>query len=508
MRYVLKLTTILWLCAAYAAQGQGDVKTGDAVAIKTTDRLKGVVLCFAPSQLCGGCSQDLDAIAYECQQRGVPLRVYLQDPGFGNGMYSLAEDRPMVTIHDDELRVYAGLYRVARSPFAMVVSSNGVVQSTGIPGAKGFDVDPFLEAIRSTATAGSGDVFFGPRENRVRYARTLCPIDGDTLVERALTRASIAYFPERNNTLIITRDESKRLLVVDSNGKGISENPAMPSNLRYSSSYPECFAQSVSGDSVLTTDWAHFEHRKYIFWRSLRDGKADTIHVPEILNQLNSRENLFHHSSNTIFHDLRFDDPSTARKREERSLIIGHGTSGIRLFGLRPQIYDTDSILPIESGTNFALHGDHLWVISRFRDSLTRYDLRTWDSVTVPIGLSSTYYVDPRPVLTGHFRDPMSRRNMQTKMSYSSGVLSDPNGQHIAVMYVVPISKLTGKETTSSSFDYIFVVVLVDAVTGRKVREIEFPQAVIPRGFRNGQFLCAAYYGSSIKVKWYDMPAE
>ncbi|MBU3680054.1 MAG: hypothetical protein FGM32_10695 [Candidatus Kapabacteria bacterium] len=508
MRYVLKLTTILWLCAAYAAQGQGDVKTGDAVPIKTTDRLKGVVLCFAPSQLCGGCSQDLDAIAYECQQRGVPLRVYLQDPGFGNGMYSLAEERPMVTIHDDELRVYAGLYHVARSPFAMVVSSNGIVQSTGIPGAKGFDIDPFLKAIRNTATAGSGDVFFGPRENRARYARTLCPIDGDTLVERALTRASIAYFPERNNTLIITRDESKRLLVVDSNGKVISENPAMPSNFQYSAVYPRYFAQSASGDSVLVDAWSADEDRTYLYWLRLHDGRADSIRVPEILNRLRDQEKLYHHPSKTSFHTLRFDDPPTGRKLEDRSLILGLGPTGFRLFGLRPQVYDTDSILPVESGTAFAVHGDQLWVISRFRDSLTRYDLRTWDSVSVPIGLSSTYYVDPLPVLTGHFRDPMSRQNTQTRMSYSVGILSAPNERHIAVMYVVPISKLTGKETTSSSFDYIFVVVLVDAVTGRKVREIEFPQAVIPWGFRNGQFLCAAYYGSSIKVKWYDMPAE
>jgi hypothetical protein len=91
-------------------------------------------------------------------------------------------------------------------------------------------------------------------------------------------------------------------------------------------------------------------------------------------------------------------------------------------------------------------------------------------------------------------------------MSRSVGILSAPNERHIAVLYVVPISKLSGKETTSSSFDYIFVAVLVDAVTGRKIREIEFPQAVIPEGFQNGQFICAAYYGSAMMVKWYDAP--
>ncbi|MBU3679821.1 MAG: hypothetical protein FGM32_09495 [Candidatus Kapabacteria bacterium] len=504
----MKVTTIFWLCAAYAAQGQNSVKTGDAVPIKTTDRLKGVVLCFAPSQLCGGCSPDFDAIAYECQQQGVPMRVYLQDPGFGTAMDGLAEDRPMVKILDDELGVYAGLYRVARSPFAMVVSSNGIVQSTGIPGAKGFDVDPFLEAIRNTATAGSGDVFFGPMENRVRYVRTLCPIDDDTLVETVLMPASVYYFPERGHTLIATRGDSKRLLLLDSNGKVTADGPAMPRNFQYHSYYPEYFALSASGDSVLVDDWSMYEHRTYLYWLRLRDGRADSIRVPEILNRLKDQEELYHQPSKTSFHTLRFDDPPTGQKLEDRSLILGLGPTGFRLFGLRPQVYDTDSILPVESGTDFAVYGDQLWVISRFRDSLTRYDLRTWDSVSVPIGLSSTYYVDPLPVLTGHFRDPMSRQNNQTRMSYSVGILSAPNERHIAVMYVVPISKLMGKETTSSSFDYIFVVVLVDAVTGRKVREIEFPQAVIPRGFRNGQFICAAYYGSSMKVKWYDMPAE
>jgi hypothetical protein len=508
MSYVLKLTTIFWLCAAYAVQGQNSVKTGDAVAIKTTDRLKGVVLCFAPSQLCGGCSPDFDAIAYECQQQGVPMRVYLQDPGFSTAMDGLAEGRPMVKILDDELGVYAALYRVARSPFAMVVSSNGIVQSTGIPGAVGFDVDPFLEAIRHTATAGSGDVFFGPMENRVRYVRTLCPIEGDTSAEKALTSASVYYFPERGSTLVATRGDSKRLLLLDSNGKVTADVPAMPSNFQYLSQFPEYFALSASGDSVLVDAWSAFEDRTYLYWLRLRDGRADSIRVPEVLNRLRDQERLFHQPSKTSFHTLRFDDPPTGRKLENRSSILGLGPNGYRLFGLRPQIYDTDSILPVESGTDFAVHGDHLWVISRFRDSLTRYDLRTWDSVTVPIGLSSTYYVDPRPVLTGHFRDPMSRRNLQTKMSYSCGVLSDPHWRHIAVMFWVPISKLTGKETTSSSFDHIFVVVLVDAVTGRKIREIEFPQAVVPRGIRNGMFICAAYYGSSIKLLWYAMPED
>jgi len=289
----------------------------------------------------------------------------------------------------------------------------------------------------------------------------------------------------------------------------LTEAPAMPTNLPYRSHNPEYIAQSVGGDSVLVTDWSMYENRTYVYWLRFSDGKADTIPVPALLNELRSSgSGTYNHRTQTLFHALRFDVPRTGKLREGRSLVLAIGPSGNRLFGMRPRLYDTDSILPVEERTGMTVQGDHLWVISRFRDSLTRYDLRTWDSVTVPIGLSSTYYVDPRPVLTGHFRDPMSRRNLQTRMSYSSAVLSDPNGQHIAVMYVVPISKLTGKETTSSSFDYIFVVVLVDAVTGRKVREIEFPQAVIPRGFRNGQFICAAYYGSSIKLRWYAMPEE
>lgn len=507
MKHLMNVTIILWFCAAYAAQGQSGVKTGDAVAIKTTDRLTGVVLCFAPSQLCGGCSPDLDAIAYECQQKGVPMRVYLQDPGFGNAMYSLAEDRSMVTIHDDELGVYAGLYRVARSPFVMVVSSNGIVQSTGIPGAVGFDVDPFLEAIRNTATAGSGDIFFGPIENRARFARTLCPIDGDTLVERALAVASVRYFSETGNTLIATNGPSSRLMLINSEGRALTEAPAMPTNLPYRSHNPEYIAQSVGGDSVLVADWSMYEDRTYVYWLRLSDGNADTIPVPAMLNELRSSgSGTYDHRTQTAFHALRFDVPRTGTLREGRSLVLAMGPSGYRLFGMRPWLYDTDSILPVEEHTGMTVQGDYLWVISRYRDSLTRYDLRTWDSISVPVSLSSTYYVDPRPVLTEHFRDPMSRRNMQTKMSYSSGVLSDPNGQHIAVMYVVPISKLTGKEMTSSSFDYIFVAVLVDAVTGRKIREIEFPQAVIPRGFQNGQFICAAYYGSAMMVKWYDAP--
>ncbi len=101
---IVAMLFILWLCAVHTVQGQGSVAAGDTVAIKTADRLKGVVLCFAPSTFCGGCSQDLDLIAYECQKQGVPMRVYVQDGGLGDGIDGLTVDRPMVTMHDDELR--------------------------------------------------------------------------------------------------------------------------------------------------------------------------------------------------------------------------------------------------------------------------------------------------------------------------------------------------------------------------------------------------------------------
>lgn len=506
MQHLVNLSVILWLCAAYAALGQGDVKTGDAVVIKSSDRLKGVVLCFAPSQLCGGCSPDLDAIASECQQRGVPMRVYLQDPGFGTALHSLAEDRSMVSIHDDELGVYARLYRVARSPFAMVVSSKGIIEATGLPGVVGFEVDPFLEAIRTAATAGSGDIFFGPVGNRARYARTLYPNDGDTLVGRLAFKA---YFPERKNTLLSTKGDASRLLLIDSNGKVVSENHALPTNIQYDSYNPIYFAQSVSGDSILVRDWSMTENRRYLYWLRLADNWADTIPVPNVLEKLleSSGSSEYHQSSKTSFFALRFDEPS-GRKLDDRSLIFGLGPNGYRRFGLRPQIYDTDSILPVESGTHFALHGDHLWVISQFRDSLTRYNLRTWDSITTPIGLSSAYNVDPRPMLAEHYRDPVTRRTMENKMSLSIGMLSDPRHPLLAVKYMVPISRLTGKVVAATFFDFISVVVLVDTRTGLKIQEIEFPQAVVPFGFQNGQFVCAAYYGSSMMVKVYDRPIE
>lgn len=498
---------ILWLCAVHTVQGQGSVAAGDTVAIKTADRLKGAVLCFAPSSFCGGCSQDLDLIAYECQKLGVPMRVYVQDGGLGNGIYGLAEDRPMVTMHDDELGAYARLYRVARSPFMMSVSGQGLVLSTGIPGARGFEVDSMLEAIRLAAAMPPSDVYFGPKANHARYSRTVCPARHDTMLEKVLVpQTNVVYDGERKQLLLITRNASSNLHVLDSTGAVLSTTPVMPSNFTYSINWPWHFALSATGDSVLAFDWDIYDDRAYLYWLRLKDGRADTIPVPPILKKLNHDEHAFHRQSSTSFHSLRYDEPRTGAKLSDRSAILALNSSGYRLFGLRPQIYDTDSVLPVESGTYMAIHENYLWTISEFRDSLTRYDLRTWDSLSVPIGLSPTYYSDPLPVLREHYCDPMTRRNSISRMSQATALLYDPVRSRMAIVYTVPVSKFTKKASTGSSFSCIWVALIVDATTGKKIREVEFPMATIPDAYHNGRFLCSAYYGSRKMVKWYDAP--
>ena len=501
---------ILWLCAVHSAQGQGSIiAPGDTVVMKTADRLKGAVLCFAPSAFCGGCSQDLDAIADECQRLGVPRRVYVQDGGLGSGIYSLAEDRPMVTIYDDELGAYAGLYRVARSPFVMSVSVHGTVQTTGIPGAVGFEVDPILESIRASAVAGSGEAFLGPAANRVRFSKTVCPVASDSIVEAFLApQTDVRYDRERDRYVLVSRDSPSKLLLLNSSGSVITTMAAMPSNFTYNLNYPWYFAVSSTGDSLLAYDWDMYDNRVYLYWFSLRNGRADSIPVPPILNDRYKGVHIYDRPSATSFHSLRHDVPSTGRRLDDRSSIMAIDAKGYRLFGVRPQIYDTDSVLPVESGTYMAIHENYLWTISEFRDSLTRYDLRTWDSLSVPIGLSPTYYSDPLPVLREHYRDPMTRRNTRSRMSQATDLLYDPVRSHMAIVYTVPVSKFTKNASTSSSFTRIWVAVLVDATTGQKIREVEFPMATIPSAFHDGRFLCSAYYGSKQIVKWYDMPAE
>ena len=507
----LPMTTsllILWLCAVHTAQGQGSVIAGDTVAIKTADRLKGAVLCFAPSSFCGGCSQDLDLIAYECQKLGVPMRVYVQDGGLGNGIYGLAEDRPMVTMHDDELGAYARLYRVARSPFMMSVSGQGLVLSTGIPGARGFEVDSMLEVIRSAAAMPASDVYFGPKANQARFVRTVCPLPGDTLMEAALKSASIMFLSEQQQILLAAHSAPSRVFLLDSSGAALSTTPKMPSNFTYRINWPDYFALSTTGDSVLAFDWDIYDDRAYLYWLRLKDGRADTIPVPPILKKRYTDRPIYHQSSRTAFFPLRHDESRTGAKLADRSTILALNSTGYRMLGLRPQIYDTDSVLPVESGTYMTIHGNHLWTISQFRDSLTRYDLRTWDSLTVPIGLSSTYYADPLPLLREHYRDPITRRDTRSRTSYCVDILSDPGQPYVAVVYVVPISKLTGKEASGGMFDVVWVALIVDATTGKKIREVEFPMATIPDAYHNGLFLCSVFYGSRQMVKWYDMPAE
>lgn len=507
MKHLMNVTIILWLCAVHTVQGQGSVVAGDTVVVKTADRLKGMVLCFAPSSFCGGCSQDLDLIAYECQKLGVPMRVYVQDGGLGNGIYGLTEDRPMVTMHDDELGAYARLYRVARSPFVMSVSGHGVVLSTGIPGARGFEVDSMLEAIRLAAAMPASDVYVGPKANHVRFVQTVCPVRHDTMLEKVLVpQTNVVYDGERNQLLLVTRNASSNLHVLDSTGAVLSTTPVMPSNFTYSVNWPWHFALSATGDSVLAYDWDMHDNRAYLYWLRLKDGRADTIPVPPILKKLYTDQPMYHRSSRTAFFSLRHDEPRSGVKLADRSAILALNSTGYRMFGLRPQIYDTDSVLPVEAGTYMTIHGNYLWTISKFRDSLTRYDMRTWDSLSVPIGLSSTYYADPLPLLREHYRDPITRRDTRSRTSYCVDILSDPGQPYVAVVYVVPISKLTGKETSGSSFDYIFVAVLADAITGKKIREVEFPMATIPDAYHNGRFLCSAYYGTRKMVKWYDAP--
>lgn len=78
----------------------------------------------------------------------------------------------------------------------------------------------------------------------------------------------------------------------------------------------------------------------------------------------------------------------------------------------------------------------------------------------------------------------------------------------MAIVYTVPVSKFTKKASTGSSFTCIWVALIVDAITGKKIREVEFPMATIPKALRNGRFLCSAYYGSKQIVKWYGLPDD
>lgn len=281
---------------------------------------------------------------------------------------------------------------MARSPFVMSVSGHGTVLSTGIPGTKGFEVDTMLKAIRSAAAMPASDVYFGPKANHARFVQTVCPARHDTTLEKVLVpQTNVVYDGERNHLLLVTRNASSNLHVLDSTGAVLSTTPVMPSNFTYSVNWPWHFALSTTGDSVLAYDWDMYDDRAYLYWLHLKDGRADTIPVPPILKKLNDDVHAFHRQSSTSFHSLRYDEPRTGAKLSDRSAILALNRNCYRMFGLRPQIYDTDSVLPEESSTYMTIHGNNLWTISQFRDSLTRYDLRTWDSLTVRIGLLSTY---------------------------------------------------------------------------------------------------------------------
>lgn len=487
-------------CFAY------DIRVGDTIPVKESMRARGAVLVFSASFACAGCMDELGQIAQRCRSLSVPMMIYIRSSRFSPLWLEFKEQHPNIDLVDDELGVYADLFRIRVSPMLIVVAGSGKVLSKGVPGASSLDIDHVKEKIGSPEMRGPSDVFHGPNAYHAVFDGIVPLALPDTIGPDPWAEMRVRFHPESGNILFYNCFLPFEMYLLDSTGALMDQWVANPELGGRKSMNPLLVWFSERADSILMLDIDPLTLSNYVYWYRRGDNSVSRVDDVDLVESRLNQHAAYNPGAKTIFFGLRNDSVPTFRWKQDPSTFAVYNGASFRFAGRRPAWYEGKT-LPNLTRTKVSTSGEFHWTMNSFSGVLTRYSIRTGDSSEINFRLPAVYYADSMPWLKLMMDSTELIRDPRITYSEATDLMLDQQSGLIAVSCYVPIEHLTGVRPQSER-DWIRVAIVLDAQTG-KVRSItEFPFGVSPLRLHRGRFLCRVQkQGTDRELHWYRQSA-
>ncbi|MBU3699218.1 MAG: hypothetical protein FGM33_04300 [Candidatus Kapabacteria bacterium] len=479
-----------------------DTRVGDTIPLKETMRAKGAVLVFSPSVACAGCMVELREIAERCGTLSVPIVVYIRSGRFSPSWLQLKKQCPNIELVDDELGVYADLYRMRVAPMLIVVGGSGKVLAKGVPGATSLDLGEVIAMIGSPEMRGPSDVFYGPAEYHAVFDGVVRLALPDTIGPDPWAEMRVRFHRESGNILFYNCFLPFEMYLLDSTGRLIDQWMAAPNLGARRSKNPLMVWFSEKADSILMLDIDPLTLSNYVYWYWRANNSITNVSdIDQIESSLNQAA-AYNPTSGIIILGLRNDSVPTFTWKQDPSTFAMYSGGSFRFAGRRPTWYEGKT-LPSLTNIEVSTSGEFYWTMNSFSGVLTRYSIRTGDSSEISCRLPSVYHADPMPWLKLMLDSTELIRDPRTRYSEADGLMMDQESGLVAITHFVPIEHLTGVAPHSAR-DWTRVAVVLDMKTG-KVRSItEFPFGVTPLRMHRGRFLCRVVKeGTNRELHWY-----